>query len=416
MSGRTKAAIRGAMLAWARETSGHTLEDAAGRMGRGFTPERLLAFERGDRQPTLAQARKLADIYGRPLGILYLPVPPEEPDLPADYRLGSTVAEAGVSPRLRKLVRRMHDLRATALDLAEDLDELEERFPPIRIRATLDEAAEAAAARARRWLGISIAQQRGWRDPKKAFAEWRAALERVGVLVYVELGAHSVPADEVRGFCLAERRAPLIAVNNDDAKAARVFTLIHELGHLLLRESAMSADLELDDPGRTRASRVEAWCNRFAGAFLVPADALERDLRGRAMASVLSADPQRADESLDDGLLTLAADYAVSVEVVVRRFAIFGWIAGRHYAAWRDAWYRRHPFRETKRPKGKGGPSPARLAPTRFGMGFLSLVYSAYWSDAVSALEVGDLVGGKLKTVKALESDVRMHLVRAAAG
>lgn len=383
-------------------------------MGKAFAPARILAFESEDERPTVKQAEKLASIYGRSPILLYLPEPPEEPELPADYRLSRTNKEEAISPRLRKLVRRLEDLRATALDLAEELDETEERFPAIPLKATLQKDPEHLVEAVRGWLDIKIDQQRSWRKSlSAAFARWRTAFEHRGILVYVELGAHSVAEEEVRGFCLARDVAPLIAVNNSDARSAQIFTLFHELGHLLLRESALSLDMEREDPGQDQASRVEAWCNRFAGAVLVPQEALRAHTLTGYVTDAIRSDPKRPDDSCDARLQSMAADFAVSPEVIVRRLAIMNAITTGHYRMWRTAWYERHPYQPPPRRKATGGPSPAQLAPTRYGMGFLSLLYSAYWSDAVSAMEVGDLIGGKLKTVKQLEQTVRHRLSEA---
>jgi len=415
MSGRTKAAVRGNMLRWARQTSGYQIDEVAARMGLAFSPERILAMEADAEKPSIAQAKNLAKIYGRSLSLLYLPEPPAEPDPPADFRMGYDGLDQEISPALRKLVRRMQELRESALDLADDLDETNDRFPIVPLQGSLDQDPALLVGPVRHWLGIDADVQSQWRDPKLAFDHWRAALESRGVIVYVELGAHSVSTEEVRGFCLAEDQAPLIVVNNLDAKAAQVFTLFHELGHILLRLPAMCLDMDQEEAGQDQMSRVEVWCNRFAGEFLVPRATVSEHPLAALMAERLVESPSAAHEEWDDDLRELAAFFAVSAEVIVRRLTVLGWLTAKHYRAWKNAWYERHPNKPKAKTKGKGGPSPAQLAPTKYGMGILSLVYSAYWSDAVSALEVGSLIGGKTKTVKQLEGTVRRRLAEAVS-
>jgi Zn-dependent peptidase ImmA (M78 family) len=61
---------------------------------------------------------------------------------------------------------------------------------------------------------------------------------------------------------------PAIVISKEDLfKNAQIFTLIHEYAHLLIRRPGIS-DLRFDNP-------TEAFCNRFAGAFLMPIDALK---------------------------------------------------------------------------------------------------------------------------------------------
>lgn len=71
--------------------------------------------------------------------------------------------------------------------------------------------------------------------------------------------------DEFRGFALVDEFAPLVFVNGSDTKAAQVFTLVHELAHVLLGSQGVS---DLD--ATSLANPTEQWCNRVAAEFLVP--------------------------------------------------------------------------------------------------------------------------------------------------
>jgi hypothetical protein len=87
-------------------------------------------------------------------------------------------------------------------------------------------------------------------DWAKAFPTWEEALkhltaqiEEAGIVVTFNsvVGNNTkrkIPVDECRGFVLVDAYAPFMFINNDDAKAARMFTLIHELAHIWIGESA----------------------------------------------------------------------------------------------------------------------------------------------------------------------------------
>ena len=81
---------------------------------------------------------------------------------------------------------------------------------------------------------------------------------------------------EVRGFALSDKIAPLIFINGSDTKSGQIFTLIHELAHLYLGESALS-DSALS---QQNTSAHEVWCNRVAAEVLVPRSSLSTDFSG----------------------------------------------------------------------------------------------------------------------------------------
>jgi Zn-dependent peptidase ImmA (M78 family) len=108
-----------------------------------------------------------------------------------------------------------------------------------------------------------------WETPGKAFASWRTLLESYGVVV-LQLG---IGKGNIRGFSAWDPHAPLVVVNTAYNVTARIFTLFHEVGHLLTRTDAACFRFILptgDD------HLLERWCERFAASLLVPADALER--------------------------------------------------------------------------------------------------------------------------------------------
>ncbi|WP_449436526.1 ImmA/IrrE family metallo-endopeptidase [Pedobacter steynii] len=84
----------------------------------------------------------------------------------------------------------------------------------------------------------------------------------------VENNTHRIiPVDECRGFVLVNEIVPFMFVNAADAKAAQLFTIIHELAHIWLGESAGFDNQNLlpaNDP-------IEKLCDQVAAEFLVPA-------------------------------------------------------------------------------------------------------------------------------------------------
>ena len=88
------------------------------------------------------------------------------------------------------------------------------------------------------------------------------------------MGSHhsKIPRDEFQGMAIADNIAPLIVINPNDARAAQVFTFIHELSHLWMGLSGVS-NIDVFE-SKISGSRQEFFCNRVAAEFLVPEDLL----------------------------------------------------------------------------------------------------------------------------------------------
>ena len=90
-------------------------------------------------------------------------------------------------------------------------------------------------ARVREYLGVTLAQQTAWRDADEALKEWRRALHRVGIFVFKD----AFREESFSGFSLYDDVFPIIYVNNSVPETRQIFTLFHELGHLLFHTSGI---------------------------------------------------------------------------------------------------------------------------------------------------------------------------------
>ena len=100
----------------------------------------------------------------------------------------------------------------------------------------------------------------------------RAALEDTGHLVFL----FSLGKDSCRGFSLWDDFAPVVAVNTAWNESARLFTLLHELGHLITRTSSACVESVRTT---SKTDPVERWCERFAADVLIPAKDAETTLQ-----------------------------------------------------------------------------------------------------------------------------------------
>ncbi len=274
---------------------------------------------------TFTQLQRLARYFNR--GVLFY----LEPGIPKEEQLYSpqfrTLAnqKPKMTPKVRALIQRAERQRDVFLGLREDLGEPAEGiFKPPTMSVT---APGPAGEAAREWLGL---------ERRNTFVTYRKAVEVRGILVFRTngyAGAWQIPkTDEIEGFCLFDDRCPIIVVKKQESEARQVFTLFHELAHLLLHKSSF-----IDDQGEmTRKSGVEYEANDFAGHLLAPDSFLDK----------ISLNVKPSDAAgFDDWLRPQRTEWTVSGEVILRRLLDSGKIEQSEYEAYRS-WKRKQTFQE----------------------------------------------------------------------
>lgn len=364
----TEVPVTPSVLRWAIEESGYDPEHIAHAVG-----VRLPVLEQwasGDRKPNLTHARKLASKLHRPFAALLLPAPPKSRPLPVEFR-HPIEDQRQLNPSERRHLRRAARLQEVLSWLARELEIEKPRTPS----ATVADDPVLVASVTRDVLRISTTDQKGWATPSVAFKEWRAALERTGHLIFL----FSLGKDSCRGFSIWDDFAPVVAVNTAWNESARIFTLFHEMAHLITRTS--SACLE-SVRTTSKTDPVERWCERFAANVLMPFKDVETTLLqygwypGRHMSSLSIAGK-------------MASLYKVSLRAAVIR------LIELNSATW--ALYDEiPPISDRKPPGGGGGRSRTQIREDQFGDRATSLLLSAVEHDvldrsqAVEFLDIPD--------------------------
>ena len=93
-----------------------------------------------------------------------------------------------------------------------------------------DSAGVEMAAKVRKYLDIDLNTQFHWKNTDLAFKAWRRLLDRHGVFIFKE----AFKDDAISGFCIHDKRFSVIYINNSKPDTRQIFTLFHELAHLLL--------------------------------------------------------------------------------------------------------------------------------------------------------------------------------------
>ncbi len=328
--------IQSSILIWARERRGYDIETAAAKLG--LSTARLVDLESGRDMPTAPKLRDLADEYRVSPAVFFLEEVPEQGFIaPNDFRRLSDGEERTFSPSLREAIDRVRAQMHYLHELA-DMGVIDARSIDFELKVS--EPVEKAAKRIRGWLAGDTHTVPARRDAKKLLGEWITLIESKGILISQVSG---IPINEMRGFCLPNPSFPMIVLNGGDSDAPRLFTLAHELAHLLLGEDSIC-----NDP--VSPNSHEVFCNAVAAAVLIP----RFELLGLPQVTVATADhPWTLDE-----LAELASRFGVSREAILRRLATLGKASDRHYNAIRLE-LGKHYANRPKREQGGSGPRDA---------------------------------------------------------
>ncbi|MFI0800516.1 Zn-dependent peptidase ImmA, M78 family [Amycolatopsis lurida] len=259
----TRVDVEADVIAWARDRSGLPVADLERRFPR------LPSWVAGSTAPTLNQLEEFAEATHTPVGFFFLSEPPVE-DVPLpDFRTRRSSGVTHPSPDLLDTIylvqQRQEWYRNHVISLGQD---------PVSVvgSATIRTRVIDAAQQIREALRPASGEPYNPRDVGDAFRLISESAEEIGVLVMANgvVGSNThrrLNPDEFRGFALADRYAPVVFVNGADTKSAQNFTLIHELAHIWLGETALSG---IDPRSSADENASEKWCNAVAAEVLAP--------------------------------------------------------------------------------------------------------------------------------------------------
>jgi Zn-dependent peptidase ImmA (M78 family) len=319
----------------------------------------------------------MAKAYHRPPAVLLLSTPPEEPPLPRYFRTldNEPVSAETLSSETLLAIRRARHIRNLVLNLEGNRSAERAALP----RATLSQDPGETARLVSKTLGvIEPGINPRFADERDAIRKWRQILYGGGILA-LQL---PIPVDEARGFSIPDDAFPVIVASQHDSPKARVFTLFHELGHLVLRNPGICeiSFRSSKDPG----NRVERFCNAFAGRILVPDNSLES-----AVGRLRVEDPTN-ERSVEK----LSAHFCVSQEVVLRRMLDTRRLSLDDYRDRTEAL--RAGYSERPRPSVSGGPDYVRLRFNEYGPEFAKLVLNSVDNGRLTFRDAVDFLGLKV--------------------
>ena len=314
-------------------------------------------IERGNFRPSFDQINALAELYDVPRWIFISDELPREfrrkERMRADFsKFSSSGRNVLNDPKIRILITRVERYRDLILELSEDIKEPLPRFKSPD--SASDNHIKIQAERVRDWLGMG--------DDSRSFSEWRKSIENRGIFVFLS----SECKDSLfRGISIFHDILPTIVINDFDPGEAQLFTLLHELGHILHKENSLDYWYP---QGKPEELREEEWCDNFAGGLLMP----EASFREHSKAF-----------SNYSSIKELAGQYKVSPFVILIRLKQLGIIT-------REKDYRNleksiHAERSKLREKEEAASDEqAKDVIRRFGETYIRILFHSYYEKEIN--------------------------------
>jgi len=323
--------------------------------------------------PTMKQLADIADKFNIPFGYFFLEnIPQKEYSLPHFRTNGQRTFDPS-----SELVDTVGTIKERQTWASEILRELRDDKLPFANSLNINDSVESAVESVKNILGLTGDWAEEMPTWTEAFTTLISKAEAAGIFVVVNGVVNNnthrkLSVKEFRGFVLYDDFAPFIFVNNSDAVSAKIFTIIHEITHILIGKSA-SFDLRQLTPASDPA---ELFCDSTAAEFLVPAAKLIEKFR-----------------TYGKNYESLARTFKVSQIVIARRLYDLGKISREEFFAFYEA----HISKETNTPAGTGG-NFYNTVPYRISKRFFELIHNTVQQNKILYTDAFRLTGLKSKT------------------
>jgi Zn-dependent peptidase ImmA (M78 family) len=372
------------VLRWARQTAGYSrIEDVVIKFNRKrINAELIVAWEEGESSPSYEQLERLAyEIYKRPLAVFFFPEPPEEEAPKQSFRTLPQREIDLMEPHLIYLVRQAKAMQENLKELFNGINPAVKKLcNDIKIRDS--DSVSSVAIAVRKYLNIELSKQYAFNTTDEALKYWRSLLEEHGIFIFKD----AFKDEECSGFCLYDKTFPIIYLNNSHYKIRQIFTLFHELAHLLFKTGGV--DFRHNEFVKTLHGEnklIEVFCNTFAGEFLVPTADIKSQIQNK---------------TIDDSLLSrLGQQFRVSREVILRKCLDLGYVTSEFYEAKVEDWENERLRRVDSEAHGNYYLTQGAYLSGRY----VETAFSKYYQGAISKSQLADYFGMKEANISKFE-------------
>ena len=346
----------------------------------------------------MTQARKMSQVYRRPLAAFYLPQPPNDFPLLKDFR---TVE--GKSPKYSTpLVFLMRQIQERQIWLKKYLKE--QGHKPLKFIGSFNRQSSPKKI-AKDIIKTLWGSEQKYsqiisknRPIDSFFKKWVHQCEEKGIFISKasNLNSHNkILVTEVRGFVISDEYAPFIFINSADSSNAKLFTLLHELAHLWINVSGIPDHFSMNWKSNNISS-TEFLCNQTAGEILIP----EKDIKSYSKIQELT----QVEEFIEEH----SKKFPVSRLTFLVRLKSFSLLSDTNFKKMKEKYRKDFKLQEIKNKKkmkdSEGGPNANLLKIRSNGESFTKIVTFSYKEGLISGRDASNLLDVKLNRMEKMIS------------
>ena len=375
----TLSGVNGEIIRWAREFYNMSPDEAAQAVGVDIS--RYMNWENGTEHPTYAKLKKISDVFRKPSAVFFFPEPPQLPSIKGNLR---TLPDEIVNSFSKNVIIQFEKAKVYQLSL-EELYGNKESI--ITQRSSFPKDIDQLCSFFRMQLEFPISAQKARKSTKVVFEIFREKFYDLGVYVFKD----AFKDDRISGICLNDDHFPVIVINNSMSFARQIFTLFHELYHLISDTSG--AEIIRDDyyvALNNQQTEIERACDTFANAFLVPMDDFRQELKKKPIN--------------EDRIEELATLYSVSKEAIMYKLYKMEKITPAEYNDLKEFFYGDAIRNGEKRKGQSGGGNHYYTQLTYLGQRYAGDVFKQYFSGKIDSIRASEMLQSKVDHLPNLET------------
>lgn len=348
----------------------------------------LTGYEANDSVIDLATLEKLAKVYKKRWTIFLLQAP-------------EVLKKHGNDNRSRQNKTETLDVDLiNALDTAEYIIETSaelggsggKAFPQINV--DIRRNPDLFAQKFRTALNVDENKLHSQTDEFGALRFWKDLLTEHGLYIS-EMGWET---QSVRAFSIIRHNRAIIVLSTKEDPQPRTFSLLHELSHILMKQTGI-CDLHED------SGDIESLCNRFAAGFLMPENSF------RALADELGI--KKNVMPSDEQLKSLRKTFATSHLATYRRLYTLGYITKPQYESVQNG-YTDLPDKIKSPKKASKGGNYYRNMLSSNGKRFTAEAFNAYANGTINTRTLSRVLNVSVDNLQKFKARVEQSGISSA--